>query len=201
MNPQVSNVRRRSGLNRGPSQVTSTCTSAPPPAPSTAPAPPPNNTSTRRGRAQAAIRPVPGSPRLRHRALRIAPFLMNAEPHSGWIRSNPMGLTVVPGQCPDDTVTFAVTALVCQDRPAGQPGVPTPGTGAFVADGDSSTFARHAISALCTPVLTYSDSVCAVYNGQSATQGWCPGSRSPYRMAWLPVTHGAREAVRLWLLL
>ena len=35
-----------------------------------------------------------------------------------------MGLTVIPGQCPDDTVTFAVTALVCRDPPAGQSGVP-----------------------------------------------------------------------------
>jgi hypothetical protein len=82
-----------------------------------------------------------------------------------------MGLTVIPSQCSDDTVTFAVTALVCRDRPAGQPGVPAPGTGAFVADGDSSTFARHAVSAVTSAVSIVRWQPAGVQNGCSARLG------------------------------
>ena len=48
-----------------------------------------------------------------------ASFAINTERHSRWIRSNRLGLTEILGDAHDDAVTFAVTAPVGRDWPAG----------------------------------------------------------------------------------
>jgi hypothetical protein len=78
---------------------------------------------------------------------------MNTERHSRWARSNRVGTAVIPGDVHDVAVMVAVTAPAgCNGLAGHQACLPT--RWRSVTDGDSSTGAWHAISAVLAQVVT-----------------------------------------------